>query len=108
MSETEGNGKSSTCQAGEVCDFVANNPHNGVISFDNILVASFVVFQMMTLEGWTEVSYFLKDSVGSITWLYCLAIVLVGAIMVRAPFQKNVELTFCSLIRIENDVILSI
>ena len=40
-------------------------PHGGIINFDNIIYASITVFQCITMEGWTDVLYYvskLKDS----------------------------------------------
>ena len=40
------------------------NPNGGSTSFDNLLAAILVVFQMVTLEGWVDVMYEIRKSSG--------------------------------------------
>lgn len=47
---------------GQVCGWYPQNPRSGVTSFDNGLLASLAVFQTITLEGWSDIMYFLMDS----------------------------------------------
>lgn len=50
------------------------NPHAGVTGFDNILQASVTVFQVLTIEGWTEILYALQDGVNP--WLPSIFLLL--------------------------------
>ena len=52
----------------------------GVTTFDNILRALITIFQMITLEGWTDLMYNLRDS--SQQWMaisFCILLVVVGS-----------------------------
>jgi len=35
-------------------------PHGGIINFDNIIYAMITVFQCITMEGWTDVLYYVS------------------------------------------------
>jgi hypothetical protein len=35
-------------------------PHGGIINFDNIFFAMITVFQCITMEGWTDVLYYVS------------------------------------------------
>ena len=47
------------------CTTGPTNPFNGAISFDNIGLAWVAIFLVISLEGWTDVMYFVQ--VGSLT-----------------------------------------
>ena len=38
------------------------NPNHGMTSFDNLVIALVLVFQIVTLEGWTEIMYWTMDT----------------------------------------------
>ena len=40
-------------------------PEDGIVSFDNIFLASLTVFTCITLEGWTDVMYLVEDATGN-------------------------------------------
>ena len=42
------------------CTTGPTNPFNGAISFDNIGLAWVAIFLVISLEGWTEVMYFVQ------------------------------------------------
>ena len=48
--------EAGTCAAGQECRMYGRNPHDGTISFDNIVFAWITIFQCITLEGWFEVT----------------------------------------------------
>ena len=41
----------------------SGNPHFGLISFDNVPVAFLLIFQAITLEGWTDIMSYLMNGV---------------------------------------------
>jgi len=49
----------SQCNVGFTC-VEAWNPNFGITSFDNILKAMLQIFVIMTLEGWTEIMYYIR------------------------------------------------
>jgi voltage-dependent calcium channel T type alpha-1G len=46
----------TNCRAGE------KNPFQGAISFDNIGLAWVAIFLVISLEGWTDIMYYVQDA----------------------------------------------
>jgi voltage-dependent calcium channel L type alpha-1D len=46
--------------AGEVCREYWEGPNNGITNFDNFGLSLLTVFQCVTLEGWTDVLYWVR------------------------------------------------
>lgn len=46
--------------AGQVCEGGWKGPNHGITNFDNIGLACMTVFQCITLEGWTDVLYWVS------------------------------------------------
>lgn len=56
------------------------NPNLGTTNFDNVLYAILMVFQVITLEGWTtNIMQYVEQSVATWTIAYFVPIVFVGA-----------------------------
>ena len=52
------------------------NPNFDITSFDNILYAFLTIFQCISLEGWTDVTYQVQDAVSPyVTWYFVVMIV---------------------------------
>ena len=53
-------------------------PEDGIVSFDNIFLASLTVFTCITLEGWTDVMYLVEDATGNrlVYMKYCILYLL--------------------------------
>ena len=72
------------CGVGEVC--LSENiipPNDGIMSFDNIGISILTVFQMITLEGWTDVWYSINDSIGATwTWVYFIFLTVLGSFFI--------------------------
>lgn len=61
-----------------MCEYVGN-PISDTYSFDNIMLSIMNIFEMITLEGWTDMMYIVRDAED--TWVYdlfFLACVIVG------------------------------
>merc|ERR1719350_1925813 len=71
------------CPEGTVCDYDWEGPQYGITNFDNIGQAMLTVFQCITLEGWTDMLYWIHDSQGC-TWqfMYFVSMVVLGAFFV--------------------------
>ncbi|XP_019643323.1 PREDICTED: voltage-dependent calcium channel type A subunit alpha-1-like isoform X8 [Branchiostoma belcheri] len=68
------------CKEGELCIEYWEGPNNGITNFDNIGYAMLTVFQLITMEGWTQVLYWCNDSLGnSFNWLYFIPIIILGS-----------------------------
>lgn len=53
---------SRLCPAGTMCRQYWLGPNYGITQFDNILFAILTVFQCITMEGWTELLYYVCTS----------------------------------------------
>lgn len=79
------------------CTQLGNNPFQGTISFDNIglaWVAIFLVwqrhgmgmgtnsninfFQVISLEGWTDIMYYVQDAHSFWDWIYFVLLIVVS------------------------------
>ncbi|XP_074596871.1 calcium voltage-gated channel subunit cacophony isoform X2 [Brevipalpus obovatus] len=62
------------------CQAVWDGPNHGITSFDNIFFAMLTVFQCITQEGWTQVLYWMNDSMGSgLNWIYFVFLIILGS-----------------------------
>merc|ERR1719481_1664565 len=71
------------CDEGYECKEYWEGPQWGITCFDNFGQAMLTVFQCITLEGWTDMLYWIHDSQGS-TWqfMYFVSMVVLGAFFV--------------------------
>lgn len=67
------------CPDGFVCGKMLENPNWGVTNFDNILYSFLMVFQCVTMEGWTEIMYWLFDAFTIFVVFYFVLLVFIGA-----------------------------
>ncbi|KAF9551224.1 calcium channel protein [Mortierella hygrophila] len=72
------------CQEGQVCmQFPDYNPGFGLISFDNIFLSLLTTFTISSMEGWTDVEYWVMD--GDSKWaaiFFCISIFLMSFLMI--------------------------
>uniref|UniRef100_A0A670JHW5 Ion transport domain-containing protein n=1 Tax=Podarcis muralis TaxID=64176 RepID=A0A670JHW5_PODMU len=61
------------CRTGEL------NPHNGAINFDNIGYAWIAIFQVITLEGWVDIMYYVMDAHSFYNFIYFILLIIVGS-----------------------------
>uniref|UniRef100_A0A8C3L5E4 Voltage-dependent L-type calcium channel subunit alpha n=1 Tax=Chrysolophus pictus TaxID=9089 RepID=A0A8C3L5E4_CHRPC len=58
-------------------------PNNGITHFDNFGFAMLTVYQCITMEGWTEVLYWVNDAIGNEwPWIYFVSLILLGSFFV--------------------------
>uniref|UniRef100_A0A7M4FMQ6 Voltage-dependent T-type calcium channel subunit alpha n=1 Tax=Crocodylus porosus TaxID=8502 RepID=A0A7M4FMQ6_CROPO len=62
-----------------VCRTGNTNPHKGAINFDNIGYAWIVIFQVITLEGWVEIMYYVMDAHSFYNFIYFILLIIVGS-----------------------------
>ena len=78
--------KVSCCFALLYCNLfsgeLTHNPNYNITSFDNIIFAWLTIFTCITLEGWTEVMYWLVDSRGWWSVSYFFLLIFVGSFFV--------------------------
>ncbi|XP_077068641.1 voltage-dependent T-type calcium channel subunit alpha-1I isoform X5 [Siphateles boraxobius] len=61
------------------CHTGHTNPHKGAISFDNIGYAWIVIFQVITLEGWVEIMYYVMDAHSFYNFIYFIFLIIIGS-----------------------------
>uniref|UniRef100_A0A3Q2EAT3 Ion transport domain-containing protein n=1 Tax=Cyprinodon variegatus TaxID=28743 RepID=A0A3Q2EAT3_CYPVA len=61
------------CRAGEI------NPHKGAINFDNIGYAWIAIFQVITLEGWVDIMYYVMDAHSFYNFIYFIFLIIVSS-----------------------------
>nr|XP_033479939.1 voltage-dependent T-type calcium channel subunit alpha-1I-like [Epinephelus lanceolatus] len=61
------------------CHTGYSNPHKGAINFDNIAYAWIVIFQVITLEGWVEIMYYVMDAHSFYNFIYFILLIIVGS-----------------------------
>ncbi|XP_067382522.1 voltage-dependent L-type calcium channel subunit alpha-1D isoform X2 [Channa argus] len=58
-------------------------PNGGITNFDNVFFAMLTVFQCITMEGWTDVLYWMNDAIGyEIPWIYFVSLVIFGSFFI--------------------------
>lgn len=50
------------CSGGMICESDWAGPSKGIINFDTFYFAVITVFQCITMEGWTDVLYYVSFS----------------------------------------------
>uniref|UniRef100_A0A8C9WSZ3 Calcium voltage-gated channel subunit alpha1 H n=1 Tax=Scleropages formosus TaxID=113540 RepID=A0A8C9WSZ3_SCLFO len=63
----------NVCRPGEL------NPHKGAVSFDNIGYAWIAIFQVITLEGWVDIMYYVMDAHSFYNFIYFILLIIVGS-----------------------------
>ncbi|XP_057675520.1 voltage-dependent L-type calcium channel subunit alpha-1D isoform X2 [Corythoichthys intestinalis] len=77
-----GNGRHCTLNS-TACREGWQGPNNGITNFDNFLFAMLTVFQCITMEGWTDVLYWMNDAMGfELPWVYFVSLVIFGSFFV--------------------------
>eukprot|EP00062_Callorhinchus_milii_P024831 gi/632985161/ref/XP_007909522.1/ PREDICTED: voltage-dependent T-type calcium channel subunit alpha-1H-like [Callorhinchus milii] len=62
-----------------VCNTGNVNPHKGAINFDNIGYAWIAIFQVITLEGWVDIMYYVMDAHSFYNFIYFILLIIVGS-----------------------------
>ncbi|XP_041350166.1 muscle calcium channel subunit alpha-1-like isoform X2 [Gigantopelta aegis] len=79
-------GRGFACEAavpGSVCMDGWEGPNMGITNFDNFGLSMLTVFQCVTMEGWTDVLYYVNDAVGSEwPWIYFISLIIIGSFFV--------------------------
>ncbi|XP_061604696.1 voltage-dependent T-type calcium channel subunit alpha-1I isoform X3 [Phyllopteryx taeniolatus] len=62
-----------------VCHPGDHNPHKGAVNFDNIGYAWIAIFQVITLEGWVDIMYYVMDAHSFYNFIYFILLIIVGS-----------------------------
>ncbi|CAI9544006.1 unnamed protein product, partial [Staurois parvus] len=71
------------CPNGTLCDSGWDGPKHGITNFDNFAFAMLTVFQCITMEGWTDVLYWMQNAMGyELPCVYFVSLVIFGSFFV--------------------------
>ncbi|KAF7647451.1 hypothetical protein LDENG_00172210 [Lucifuga dentata] len=77
-----GHGRQCSVNSSE-CRGRWEGPNGGITNFDNFFFAMLTVFQCITMEGWTDVLYWMNDAIGfELPWVYFVSLVIFGSFFV--------------------------
>lgn len=77
-----GHGRHCTINGSE-CRGWWPGPNNGITHFDNFGFAMLTVYQCISMEGWTEVLYWVNDAIGNEwPWIYFVSLILLGSFFI--------------------------
>uniref|UniRef100_A0A3B3V191 Voltage-dependent T-type calcium channel subunit alpha-1H-like n=1 Tax=Poecilia latipinna TaxID=48699 RepID=A0A3B3V191_9TELE len=63
----------NVCRPGDL------NPHKGAVNFDNIGYAWIAIFQVITLEGWVDIMYYVMDAHSFYNFIYFILLIIVSS-----------------------------
>uniref|UniRef100_UPI00398EFFF3 voltage-dependent L-type calcium channel subunit alpha-1C n=1 Tax=Pristiophorus japonicus TaxID=55135 RepID=UPI00398EFFF3 len=76
-------GHGRRCSNETLCESGWVGPNDGITNFDNFAFAMLTVFQCITMEGWTDVLYWMQDAMGyELPWVYFVSLVIFGSFFV--------------------------
>ncbi|KAM8973326.1 voltage-dependent L-type calcium channel subunit alpha-1C isoform 2-T2 [Pelodytes ibericus] len=71
------------CPNSTQCRSGWDGPKHGITNFDNFAFAMLTVFQCITMEGWTDVLYWMQDAMGyELPCVYFVSLVIFGSFFV--------------------------
>ncbi|XP_074173205.1 voltage-dependent L-type calcium channel subunit alpha-1S isoform X1 [Rhinolophus sinicus] len=77
-----GSGRPCTINGSE-CRGGWPGPNHGVTHFDNFGFSMLTVYQCITMEGWTDVLYWVNDAIGNEwPWIYFVTLILLGSFFI--------------------------
>ncbi|ORX45219.1 hypothetical protein BCR36DRAFT_333569, partial [Piromyces finnis] len=66
------------CPDGYTCLKTKDNPFYNTIGFDNILTSCLTIFQIITMEGWSDILFMTSDSSSYFGVIFYLVIIILG------------------------------
>ena len=67
------------CPEGYVCVDYVSNPFYGVVTFDNIFSSLLVIFQSVTLEGWSVIMIMVQKGFNYFSFLFFIPLIFIGS-----------------------------
>ncbi|KFD65588.1 hypothetical protein M514_09876 [Trichuris suis] len=61
------------------CGPTSHNPFQGSVSFDNIGYAWVSIYLVISLEGWSDIMYYVQDAHSFWDWVYFVLLIVIGA-----------------------------
>jgi hypothetical protein len=72
-------GGTRICPDAYFCGKRNENPDFNQVNFDTIFYALITIFTSVTLEGWTEVMYYMEKSFTNLAFIFFIPLVFIGA-----------------------------
>ncbi|OUM68172.1 hypothetical protein PIROE2DRAFT_58245 [Piromyces sp. E2] len=66
------------CPEGYKCIKTNDNPYYNTVGFDNILYSCLTIFQIITMEGWSDILFMTSDSSSYLGVIFYLIIIIFG------------------------------
>ena len=60
------------------CSVTVHNPYDNAINFDNIGFAWVAIFQVISLESWVDIMYYVQDAHSFWDWIYFVSLIVIG------------------------------
>ncbi|KAL4480370.1 hypothetical protein ABPG74_020886 [Tetrahymena malaccensis] len=85
------------CDGINICGKTMSNPQFNVTNFDDIFYSFLMVFQVITMEGWSQIMYQLFDAFSIFTVIYFVLLIFIGSFflinltlaVIKAKFSDN-------------------
>lgn len=72
----------SICPEFFECGDTLNNPNNGTSDFDNIFISMIMIFQILTLEGWTQLLEWNQRAFSYYSVLFYIPLIFLGSYLI--------------------------
>lgn len=70
------------CPENYICRYYGN-PDFDIVSFDNILKSTLNIFIIITLEGWTDIMYYIRHATNTYAYdIFFILIVIIGCFFI--------------------------
>ncbi|XP_069011378.1 voltage-dependent T-type calcium channel subunit alpha-1I-like [Embiotoca jacksoni] len=86
-----------------VCRTGDHNPNRGATNFDNICYAWLTIFQVVTLEGWTDVMYMVMDAHSFWSFIFFVFATLTGSFVIMNVCAVVIATQFSDIMRKKAD-----
>ena len=90
------------CPENYVCAESLDNPKYGTINFDNIMMSFVMVFQILSLEGWTTTMEYTQRAFSYLSILYYIPCVFIGAYLIINLTLAIITINFTRAMRATN------
>jgi len=70
-------GTTADCSVGQLCVKTLSNPNFSIINFDTLLWSFLSVFQIITMEGWSQIMEYIQLTSGAAYGIYAVFIILI-------------------------------
>lgn len=73
---------SEKCEVDYECANILDNPNHGTTNFDNIFISLLMIFQIITLEGWTDILMLTQEGFSYYSIIFYVPLVFIGATLI--------------------------